>query len=285
MAVYNAILLQVDDMFRRVYIDFEDPEAVAEAIHSEGVRILHTQGTLDAGEAVGQHICAYYDRYEDDDTENDLAQELTGYDYVPGEAVVCGCGDDYGFQPLRPDALERLCEMFEEWGYFEDSEEEEEPEEEPEEDDDVFDDGSSNIFSEGSRPIYGGGSSNISNDNGHSSGSGSSNISNDRGRSTSSGSSNIFSEGSGGYEAPIYHSPVPKPQADTYYLELIIANNANKLSVIRAVQEINGMDLMSAKRLVESAPAVIARGLTKQQADAGFDALAQLGCNVKQQRE
>lgn len=115
MPQYNAIVLRVGETFQKVHVDFSRPDAVAEAIGAEGVRILHTLGTLELGERIGQHLCGAYDRYADEDADsNAAAEELTGYEFVPGDILLCGCNSKYEFEPLTMSALFRLVEALEE---------------------------------------------------------------------------------------------------------------------------------------------------------------------------
>jgi large subunit ribosomal protein L7/L12 len=55
---------------------------------------------------------------------------------------------------------------------------------------------------------------------------------------------------------------------------------ANKILVIKAVRELTGLGLKEAKDLVDAAPKAVKEGVTKEEADAAKEKLAEAGATV-----
>jgi large subunit ribosomal protein L7/L12 len=56
---------------------------------------------------------------------------------------------------------------------------------------------------------------------------------------------------------------------------------ANKILVIKAVRELTGLGLKEAKDLVDAAPKAVKEGVTKEEADAAKEKLAEAGATVE----
>ncbi len=56
---------------------------------------------------------------------------------------------------------------------------------------------------------------------------------------------------------------------------------ANKILVIKAVRELTGLGLKEAKDLVDAAPKAVKEGVTKEEAEAAKEKLAEAGATVE----
>ena len=56
---------------------------------------------------------------------------------------------------------------------------------------------------------------------------------------------------------------------------------ANKILVIKAVREVTGLGLTEAKDLVDAAPKAVREGVTKEEAEAAKEKLAEAGASVE----
>jgi large subunit ribosomal protein L7/L12 len=56
---------------------------------------------------------------------------------------------------------------------------------------------------------------------------------------------------------------------------------ANKILVIKAVRELTGLGLKEAKDLVDAAPKAVREGVTKEEAEAAKEKLAEAGASVE----
>ena len=68
-------------------------------------------------------------------------------------------------------------------------------------------------------------------------------------------------------------------EKDEFDVELVSAG-ASKVKVIKAVREATGLGLKEAKGLVDSAPAAVKEGVTKEEAEALKAALEEVGASV-----
>jgi large subunit ribosomal protein L7/L12 len=71
------------------------------------------------------------------------------------------------------------------------------------------------------------------------------------------------------------------PIEPTEYAVELLGFGDRKLAVIKAVRELWPLGLMEAKKLVESAPAVLRADLPRHEADAIADALRSAGARIK----
>ena len=75
--------------------------------------------------------------------------------------------------------------------------------------------------------------------------------------------------------------PVEVAEEKTEFDVVITEGGANKIAVIKAVREVSpGLGLADAKKLVESAPAKVLEGVSKDAADAAKKKLEEAGAKV-----
>lgn len=75
--------------------------------------------------------------------------------------------------------------------------------------------------------------------------------------------------------------PVEAAEEKTEFDVVITEGGANKIAVIKAVREVSpGLGLADAKKLVESAPAKVLEGVSKDAADAAKKKLEEAGAKV-----
>ena len=70
-------------------------------------------------------------------------------------------------------------------------------------------------------------------------------------------------------------------EAQTEFDVILSAVGDKKVNVIKAVRELTGLGLKEAKAMVESAPAAIKEGVSKEDADAAKEALEAAGAVVE----
>jgi large subunit ribosomal protein L7/L12 len=75
--------------------------------------------------------------------------------------------------------------------------------------------------------------------------------------------------------------PVEVPEEKTEFDVVITDGGANKIAVIKAVREVSpGLGLADAKKVVESAPAKVLEGVSKDAAEAAKKKLEEAGAKV-----
>jgi len=76
--------------------------------------------------------------------------------------------------------------------------------------------------------------------------------------------------------------PVEAAEEKTEFDVVITDGGANKIAVIKAVREVSpGLGLADAKKLVESAPAKVLEGVSKDAADAAKKKLEEAGAKIE----
>ncbi len=80
---------------------------------------------------------------------------------------------------------------------------------------------------------------------------------------------------------PVAAGPVEAAEEKTEFDVILKAAGANKVAVIKAVRGATGLGLKEAKDLVESAPAALKEGVSKDDAEALKKALEEAGAEVE----
>ena len=70
-------------------------------------------------------------------------------------------------------------------------------------------------------------------------------------------------------------------EEQTEFDALLTEVGANKILVIKAVRELTGLGLKEAKDLVDAAPKAVKEGVTKEEAEAAKEKLAEAGATVE----
>ena len=70
-------------------------------------------------------------------------------------------------------------------------------------------------------------------------------------------------------------------EEQTEFDALLTDVGANKILVIKAVRELTGLGLKEAKDLVDAAPKAVKEGVTKEEAEAAKEKLAEAGATVE----
>ena len=73
----------------------------------------------------------------------------------------------------------------------------------------------------------------------------------------------------------------PAAEEQTEFDALLTEVGANKILVIKAVRELTGLGLKEAKDLVDAAPKAVKEGVTKEEAEAAKEKLAEAGATVE----
>ncbi|RMD67827.1 MAG: 50S ribosomal protein L7/L12 [Gammaproteobacteria bacterium] len=76
-------------------------------------------------------------------------------------------------------------------------------------------------------------------------------------------------------------APAEAPEEKTEFNVVLNSFGSNKVAVIKAVRAITGLGLKEAKELVESAPAVVKEGVSKEEAEAIKKQLEEAGATVE----
>jgi len=83
---------------------------------------------------------------------------------------------------------------------------------------------------------------------------------------------------SGGGDGAAAAAPV---EEQTEFDAVLTEVGANKILVIKAVRELTGLGLKEAKDLVDAAPKPVKEGVTKEEAEAVKEKLAEAGATVE----
>ena len=62
---------------------------------------------------------------------------------------------------------------------------------------------------------------------------------------------------------------------------MLKSGGGNKIGVIKVVREVTGLGLKEAKDLVDAAPKAVKEGVTKEEAEAAKEKLAEAGATVE----
>ncbi len=73
----------------------------------------------------------------------------------------------------------------------------------------------------------------------------------------------------------------PAAEEQTEFDAVLTEVGANKILVIKAVRELTGLGLKEAKDLVDAAPKAVREGVTKEEAEAAKEKLAEAGAAVE----
>ena len=73
----------------------------------------------------------------------------------------------------------------------------------------------------------------------------------------------------------------PGAEEQTEFTVMLTEVGANKILVIKAVRELTGLGLKEAKDLVDAAPKAVKEGVTKEEAEATKEKLAEAGATVE----
>jgi len=76
-------------------------------------------------------------------------------------------------------------------------------------------------------------------------------------------------------------APVEEKEEKTSFDVVLKSVGANKLAIVKAVKELTGLGLKEAKDIVDSAPAAIKEGITKDEAEALKKSLEEAGAEVE----
>ena len=71
------------------------------------------------------------------------------------------------------------------------------------------------------------------------------------------------------------------PEEQSEFDAVLTDVGANKILVIKAVRELTGLGLKEAKDLVDAAPKAVKEGVTKEEAEAAKEKLAEAGATVE----
>lgn len=106
----NAILLRTDGSYEKVQVDFSTLDGIHEAIDCDRINIISTSQLRNISEMLSLRIVMYCDERGmlKGLDENPVAAQLSGYDVLWGDVIICGFDKDIA--PLYADELEELCE-------------------------------------------------------------------------------------------------------------------------------------------------------------------------------
>ena len=107
----NAILLRTDGSFEKIKVDFSTPEGLHEPIECDRFNIISTQKLRNLSDKLGFSVVMYCDErgMMKNLPENERAAELSGYDVLWGDVVICGFIKDLA--PLSESELDEVCKL------------------------------------------------------------------------------------------------------------------------------------------------------------------------------
>ena len=102
----NAILIRFLDVVK-VHVNFDDERGIYDALGVDRVSTIHTAKTQDISNKLGVHIIGYVNR-EGNDINNDLACQISGYDYLGSFMLVCKTDNKFNLYPFEENELESV---------------------------------------------------------------------------------------------------------------------------------------------------------------------------------
>ena len=105
---FNAVRLSFDCSYERIRVDFGSDDGLFAPLGCGSIRLISMQALSDE---LGFTVVMYCDGNGDAacSEKNLIACDLSGYENVFGNAVICGFGEEY--TPLSGDELTQLCEV------------------------------------------------------------------------------------------------------------------------------------------------------------------------------
>ena len=100
----NAI--RISDTIEKVHIDFSSIDSLYESSGFKRLYTIHTAETNKMTAKLGFHVGGFCD--DRGSGGPDLAAEISGYDHLPSDLILCLMGDKYNFLPLDAKRLESL---------------------------------------------------------------------------------------------------------------------------------------------------------------------------------
>ena len=100
----NAI--KITDKIEKVYIDLSSLESIQASTSFKRLYTIHTANTINISLFLGFHIGGFCD--DRGTVEFELAEEISGYDYLPSELYLCLMDASYNFLPLNEEELDKL---------------------------------------------------------------------------------------------------------------------------------------------------------------------------------
>jgi len=107
----NAVLLRANGSYEKIKVDFGSLEGLYAPIGCDRINIISTQKLKNLSDRLGFTVVMYCDERGmlKQLEENEVAAELSGYDVIWGDVIICGFKDDCA--PLYKDEVEEVCEM------------------------------------------------------------------------------------------------------------------------------------------------------------------------------
>ena len=100
----NAI--RISDTIEKVHIDFSSIDSLYESSGFKRLYTIHTAETNKMTAKLGFHVGGFCD--DRGSGGPDLAAEISGYDYLPSDLILCLMDSKYNFLPLNEKQLESL---------------------------------------------------------------------------------------------------------------------------------------------------------------------------------
>lgn len=100
----NAI--RITDTIEKVYVDFSSLDSIQSSTNINRPYTIHTSNTINMSSRLGFHIGGFCD--DRGSNEFELAEEISGYDFLPSELYLCLMDYSYNYLPLEEDKLLKL---------------------------------------------------------------------------------------------------------------------------------------------------------------------------------
>ena len=100
----NAIIIRQIDIIK-TNVDFSDLDNINKAINASHLSTIHTMKTQELSSLLGIHLMGFVDS-DGDDINNQKACEISGYDYLGSQMLLCKTDDKFNPLPLNDDEME-----------------------------------------------------------------------------------------------------------------------------------------------------------------------------------
>ena len=104
--MYNALIVN-DSGITKIFVDFSNFDNIYESLKVRRISTIHTRETQRISSILGVHLMGFVDR-DCAGPNNKKACEISGYDYLGADLLLCKTDDKFNPLPLEEDELERV---------------------------------------------------------------------------------------------------------------------------------------------------------------------------------
>ena len=104
--MYNALIVN-DSGIQKIFVDFSRLDNIYDVLKVDRLSTIHTRETQRISSILGVHLMGFVDR-DCSGPNNKKACEISGYDYLGADLLLCKTDDKFNPLPLEENELERV---------------------------------------------------------------------------------------------------------------------------------------------------------------------------------